>query len=139
MLRQPEDLQGKVELAVVFVPASQVPGVLEDGAAAGIKAAVIESGGFAETGEEGRELQDRCLRIAREGGMRLWGPNCTGLVNTDPLIFTPFIRFPDLRTRLQRGNPGIIAQTGICLLYTSPSPRDRTRYRMPPSARKKKQ
>ncbi len=107
------DLAGKVELAIVFVPAARVPAVLEDAAAAGVKAAVIESGGFAETGAEGRELQERCLRIAREAGMRLWGPNCTGLVNTDPLIFTPFIRFPDLRTRLQRGNLGIIAQSGM--------------------------
>lgn len=107
------DLAGKVELAIVFVPAARVPAVLEDGVAAGVRAAVIESGGFAEAGEEGRDLQERCLRIAREGGMRLWGPNCTGLVNTDPLIFTPFIRFPDLRTRLQRGNLGIIAQSGM--------------------------
>lgn len=107
------DLRGKVELAVVFVPAPAVPGVLEDGAAAGVKAAVIESGGFAEAGEEGREIQRRCAEIARAGGMRLWGPNCTGLVNTDPFVFTPFMRFPDLHNRLRPGNLGIIAQSGM--------------------------
>ena len=107
------DLAGKVELAIVFVPAARVPAVLEDAVAAGVRAAVIESGGFAETGEEGRLRQRRLLGLARSYGLRLIGPNCTGLVNTEPLIFTPFIRFPDLRTRLQKGNLGIVAQSGM--------------------------
>ncbi len=107
------ELAGKVDLAVVFVPAAAVPGVLEDCAAAGVKAAVIESGGFAEVGEEGRELTRRCREIAARSGLRLWGPNCTGLVNTDPFIFTPFMRAPKAHERLRPGNLGIIAQSGM--------------------------
>jgi len=107
------DIPGGVELAIVFVPAARVPGVLRDCAEAGVKAAVIESGGFAEVGESGRELTRQCREIAAASGMRLWGPNCTGLVNTDPFIFTPFMRARKVRERLEPGNLGIIAQSGM--------------------------
>lgn len=107
------ELAGKVDMAIVFVPAEAVPGVLEDCVAAGVRAAVIESGGFAEVGEEGREITRRCREIASRGNLRLWGPNCTGLVCTDPFIFTPFMRAPDAHKRLDAGNLGIIAQSGM--------------------------
>jgi acetyltransferase len=107
------ELQGKVDMAIVFVPAASVPGVLEDCAAAGVKAAVLESGGFAEVGEEGKDLTRRCQEIASRTGLRLWGPNCTGLVNTDPFIFTPFMRAPEADKKLAPGSLGIIAQSGM--------------------------
>jgi acetyltransferase len=107
------ELEGKVDMAIVFVPATSVPGVLEDCAAAGVKAAVLESGGFAEVGEEGRDLTRRCQEIASSSGLRLWGPNCTGLVNTDPFIFTPFMRAPEADKKLTPGSLGIIAQSGM--------------------------
>ncbi len=107
------DLSGKVELAIIFVPAARVPGVLEDAAAAGINAALIESGGFAEVGEEGKALSDRCKEIASRSGMRIWGPNCTGLVNTDPFIFAPFMLVRKARERLRPGPLGIISQSGM--------------------------
>ena len=111
--RSVRELAGKVDLAIVFVPAASVPGVLEDCAAAGVKAAVLESGGFAEVGEEGRRIDAACREIAARTGLRLWGPNCTGLVNTDPFIFTPFMRVPDAHERLKPGTLGIIAQSGM--------------------------
>ena len=107
------ELAGKVELAVVFVPAASVPGVLEDCAAAGVKAAVLESAGFAEAGGEGNRIDAACREIAARTGLRLWGPNCTGLVNTDPFIFTPFMRAPNAHERLKPGTLGIIAQSGM--------------------------
>ena len=107
------ELAGKVEMAIVFVPAASVPEVLEDCAAAGVKAAVLESGGFAEVGEEGRRIDAACREIAARTGLRLWGPNCTGLVSTDPFIFTPFMRVPNVHERLQPGDLGIIAQSGM--------------------------
>jgi len=107
------ELAGKVDAAIVFVPAANVPGVLEDCAAAGVKAAVLESGGFAEVGEEGKHIDAACREIAARTGLRLWGPNCTGLVNTDPFIFTPFMRAPNAHERLQSGTLGIIAQSGM--------------------------
>lgn len=107
------ELEGRVEMAIVFVPAAAVPGVLEECAEAGVRAAVLESGGFAEVGEEGRRLTRRCQDIAARAGMLLWGPNCTGLVNTDPFIFTPFMRAPKADQRLRPGSLGIIAQSGM--------------------------
>src|SRR5512140_1106309 len=56
-----------IELALIFVPAPGVPAVLEECLARGLKGAIIESGGFAEVGPEGKALQDRCLEIARRG------------------------------------------------------------------------
>jgi acetyltransferase len=107
------DLAGKVDLAIVFVPAAGVPGVLEDCAAAGVKGAVIESGGFAESGEEGKRISEQCRSIAERSGLRIWGPNCTGLVGTDPFIFTPFMRATRAHERLKPGSLGIIAQSGM--------------------------
>jgi acyl-CoA synthetase (NDP forming) len=74
------------DLAIVAVPAKQVGQVIADCAAARVRAAVIVSDGFAELGEEGTEAQAEILRTARAAGMRLIGPNCLGVVNTDPAI-----------------------------------------------------
>lgn len=107
------ELKGKVELAIVFVPAAMVPEVLEDAVEAGVKAALVESGGFAEVGGEGKLLSDRCKEISDKSGLRIWGPNCTGLVNTDPFIFAPFMLLRKARERLKPGRLGIISQSGM--------------------------
>ena len=72
---------GKVDHAFIMVPAAAVPGVIDDCAQAGVKAATIFSAGFAETGEAGRVIQARMVAAARRGGVRLIGPNCLGVVN----------------------------------------------------------
>lgn len=72
------DIPDVVDLVAIVVPASSVPSVMEDCVAKGVKAAVIISAGFAETGAEGKKLQDEVLRIARKGGIRFVGPNCMG-------------------------------------------------------------
>ncbi len=72
------DVPGEVDLAVFVIPAPSIPAVMEDCVQKGVKAAVIISAGFAETGEEGRKLQDEVLQIARRGGIRFVGPNCMG-------------------------------------------------------------
>ena len=77
------DVDGEIDLAVIVVPAPAVPGVLRDAAAKGVRAAVVISGGFAETGPEGARLQDELTTIAREGGVRVVGPNCFGVQNCD--------------------------------------------------------
>jgi acetyltransferase len=107
------ELKGKVEMAIVFVPAAMVPEVLEDAVEAGVKAALIESGGFAEVGGDGKRLSDRCKEISEKSGLRIWGPNCTGLVNTDPFIFAPFMLLRKARERLKPGCLGIISQSGM--------------------------
>jgi len=72
------DVPGEVDLAVFVIPAPSIPAVMEDCVQKGVKAAVIISAGFAETGEEGRKLQDEVLGIARRGGIHFVGPNCMG-------------------------------------------------------------
>ncbi|MCM3881977.1 MAG: GNAT family N-acetyltransferase [Vicinamibacterales bacterium] len=70
-----------VDLAVIVVPRTAVLATIDDCAAAGIKAVVVISAGFAECGDEGRALQDRLVEQVRGYGMRMLGPNCMGLFN----------------------------------------------------------
>ena len=79
-------LPGKVDLAVVLVPKQHVEAVVDDCAAAGVRALVVITAGFAETGEEGGERQDALLAKVRGHGMRMVGPNCMGLINADPEV-----------------------------------------------------
>jgi acetyl coenzyme A synthetase (ADP forming)-like protein len=80
------DLPGPVDLAIVAVPRDAVLGVVDDCAARGVRALVVISAGFAELGREGSGLQKRLLDKVRGYGMRLIGPNCLGLVSTDPAV-----------------------------------------------------
>lgn len=72
---------GHVDLAVVVAPETAVLSAIEDCAAAGVTAAVIVTGGFAETGPDGKARQDRIAAVARAGNVRLIGPNCFGVIN----------------------------------------------------------
>jgi len=71
---------GPVDLAMLCVPAKACPGVLADVAAAGVPAAVICGGGFAEVGEEGTALQAQLAVVVAETGIRLLGPNTSGFL-----------------------------------------------------------
>ena len=75
------DLPQSVDLAIIYVPAPLVPRVVRDCAKRGIPGAIIESAGFAETGGAGKTLQDELKQTVAETGIRLWGPNCMGLVD----------------------------------------------------------
>jgi acetyltransferase len=76
-------IDGEIDLAVVVVRAAAVPGVIRDAAAKGVPAAVVISGGFAETGPAGAALQAEVLAAARAGGVRIVGPNCFVVQNCD--------------------------------------------------------
>ncbi|MFZ2504436.1 MAG: GNAT family N-acetyltransferase [Nocardioides sp.] len=80
------DIPGDVDLAVVAVPAEAVQDVVLDCAAKGVRGLVVISAGFAEAGQEGRGRQRRLVGLARSYGLRLIGPNCLGVINTDPEI-----------------------------------------------------
>lgn len=80
------DIPGPVDLAVVTVPAAQVTAVAAQCAEKGVRALVVISAGFAEGGADGKARQAELLRICRASGMRLIGPNCMGLLNTDPAV-----------------------------------------------------
>ncbi len=70
-----------VDLALVSVPADSAEAPVAQAASVGCRAVVVLASGFAETGPEGRALQDRLAAVAREAGMRLVGPNCMGVVS----------------------------------------------------------
>ncbi|MDQ6917728.1 MAG: GNAT family N-acetyltransferase [Candidatus Dormibacteraeota bacterium] len=80
------DAPGPVELAVVVVPKGAVATVARECAAKGVRSLVVISSGFAETGEDGAERQAELVSICRTAGMRLIGPNCMGIMNTDPAV-----------------------------------------------------
>ncbi len=75
------DIPGPVDLAVFTIPAAQVPGVMDDCAAKGVKAALVISAGFKELGGDGAELEMEMVRRARAGGIVLAGPNGQGVCN----------------------------------------------------------
>jgi len=80
------DIPGNVDLAVVIVPAEIVHQVVEQCGQKGVRGIVIISSGFAESGAEGIDRQEKLLEIAHSYGMRLVGPNCMGIINTDPQL-----------------------------------------------------
>lgn len=79
-------VDGPVDLAIIVVPRDAVEGVIDDCVAKKVGAVVVITAGFGETGEEGRELEQRLLRKVREAGIRMVGPNCMGVINTDPQV-----------------------------------------------------
>lgn len=103
------DIPGPVDLAIIAVPAAGVLDVAEECGRHGARGIVVISAGFGETGEEGRRREEELVRIVRRHGMRMIGPNCMGIINTDPVIrldgqFAP--GFPP------NGNVGMSSQSG---------------------------
>lgn len=80
------EIPDPVELALLVVPRDRVLDAVDDCAKKGVKGVVVISAGFGETGSAGRALQDELLRRVRRAGMRLIGPNCLGLLNTEPSV-----------------------------------------------------
>jgi len=102
------DIGERVDLAVVAVPAAAVPGVVEECIRAHVGGLVVISSGFAERDRAGADVERRLVAEARRNGMRLVGPNCMGVVNTDPdvRLNATFSPLPP------RGPIGMIAQSG---------------------------
>ncbi|HEY6203765.1 MAG TPA: GNAT family N-acetyltransferase [Candidatus Limnocylindria bacterium] len=103
------EIPGPVDLAVVVVPAAQVLAVVKECASKSVAALVVISAGFAEAGPEGVARQRELVRICRESGVRLVGPNCMGVINTDPEVrlnatFAPSYPPP--------GRVGFLSQSG---------------------------
>ncbi len=99
-----------VDLAIVAVPAPSVVETVESCAASGVRVAVIFSAGFAEMGAEGRRLQQRLREIAGRTGLRIVGPNCLGVYNSELGSFATF------STTLEDGFP---APGGVALVSQS--------------------
>jgi len=89
------EIPGDVDLAIVSVPAAHVDAVVDDCLAKGVRAICIISAGFGECSDEGRVRERAIVEKARQAGGRVIGPNCMGLLNTDPefalnATFSPF-------------------------------------------------
>ncbi len=103
------DIPGGVELAVVVVPADGVLAVARECATAGVRALLVISSGFAETGEEGARRQRELLEVCRDAGIRIVGPNCLGVLNTasDVRLNATFAPHPAIPGRV-----GFMSQSG---------------------------
>jgi len=75
-------IPSKIDLAVIIVPNIIIPSIMEDLGKKGVKAVIIISAGFGETGEEGKSIEDNILEIARKNKIRIIGPNCLGVIDT---------------------------------------------------------
>ncbi len=89
-----QEAPNPLDLAVILIPAPGVPDALLQCARRGLRAAILCSGGFRETGPEGAALEAECLSIAQRYGMRLIGPNCIGLLDTHLPLDTTFLPPP---------------------------------------------
>ena len=107
------DIDGPLDLALILVPAQAVPQVLEDCVIKGVRGAIIESSGFAEVGTEGKTLQDQCLAIARKSGLRIWGPNCLGLIDASKQYVFSFVTSKAWREMMNPGGVSLIVQSGF--------------------------
>ncbi len=102
-----EAIPDPVDLAVIVVPAEYVVDVLEECGQREIYHVIIVSGGFGETGQDGRNLEEALLAVAGRYQMRLIGPNCIGTIDTHTPINTTFVvGMP------QAGGIGFVSQSG---------------------------
>src|SRR3954469_14348795 len=98
-----------VDLAIVAVPAAAVPEVARECAQAGVAALVVITAGFAEAGTEGAARLSELLEVCRASGMRLVGPNCMGVANTDPEVS---LTATFARADVPAGTIGFVSQSG---------------------------
>ena len=80
------DVPGQVDVAHMVIPAKFVPMAVEDCGKKGVKHIIINSGGFSETGPAGADIEKAFMDKARAYGIRIFGPNCQGIINSDPAV-----------------------------------------------------
>ncbi len=101
--RTVNEIPGRVDLAVIAIPAKFVPMVVEECGEKGVKDVIIVSGGFSEIGQN--ELEDEIKKTAKEYGIRIIGPNCIGVFDAYTQVDTLFMP----RYRLERPRKGRIS------------------------------
>jgi acetyltransferase len=103
------EVPDEVDLAVVIVPAQAVHAVVEEAAAKGTRGLVVITAGFKEVGGDGVKLEARLKELARQHGIRLIGPNCLGVINTNPGVR---LNASFARKMPGTGNLAFISQSG---------------------------
>jgi acetate---CoA ligase (ADP-forming) len=103
------DVPGTVDLVTIAVKSTLVPQMVEDCGKKGVKFVIIHTAGFREMGGEGAKLEDAVLEAAHRNGIRVYGPNCQGIMNSDPEV-SVYANFTF--TPMRPGNASIIGQSG---------------------------
>jgi acetyltransferase len=103
------DIPDHVDLAVILTPAETVPGILEECGQKGIRWAIIETAGFREYTDAGRQLEERIRQVADQYEIQFVGPNCIGAINMENGFCVPF---PRLKKFVKSGEVSIITQSG---------------------------
>ena len=102
---QLSEISGPVDLIEIIIPAPKIPMIMEEAVAKGVKGAIIISAGFAEIGNQ--DLQDEVMHIAQRGGIRVLGPNCFGIINTEIDVDLSFTF-----TKALKGSLAFVSQSG---------------------------
>ncbi len=103
------DIPDPIDMAVLVVPSKAVPAVVEEAAAKGIPGVTVITAGFKEIGGEGVELEKKIVEISKKHNIRVVGPNCLGVINTNPEIS---LNASFARITPQPGNIAFVSQSG---------------------------
>lgn len=103
------DIPDQVDLAILVVRKELVLPIIRECAECGVKGVIVITAGFKETGEKGAELERQMVEIVRSHGMRMIGPNCMGVINTDPEVRLDATFAPSVPPR---GNVAFVSQSG---------------------------
>ena len=104
-----DSIPDEVEAAITLIPAKFIPQVMKDCAQKGVKGIIVCTSGFRETGEEGIKLEKEIIDIAEKAGIRIVGPNTTGILNAINGFTSTFVILPQPR----KGSVSFIAQSGM--------------------------
>jgi acyl-CoA synthetase (NDP forming) len=99
-----------VDVAIILVSAGMTTDVVEECCKCGVRYIVVESAGFAELGPDGKKIELEMLEIADKYGVRLLGPNCSGIINTH----CSMVQSIGIVDALSMGNIGLVSQAGVC-------------------------
>ena len=103
------DIPDPVDLAILIIPAAMTPAVAREAAAKGVKGIIVISAGFREIGPQGAAIEQELLKVCQTHDIRLIGPNCLGIISTDPDIR---LNASFARRTANHGNIAFISQSG---------------------------
>jgi acetyl coenzyme A synthetase (ADP forming)-like protein len=105
------DVEAEVDLALITTPAQTMPDIIEECGRKGVAGVVIVAGGFRELGEKGRQLEEKITALASKHGVRIIGPNTSGIINTRKNLNLVGL------THVPRGDLALISQSGNMALH----------------------
>lgn len=107
------DIPQQVDLAIMTIPAHKTPHAMRECVEKGVRGVILITAGFAEIGDEGKAIEEEVVRIAREGGIRIVGPNCMGIWSSTGNLNLAFEHAP------RTGPISFISQSGTFGVFLS--------------------